>query len=152
MIHQTTKTIKVLQLTNLPTKHNIQNSYVYSIKLLYKINLTVYLYLFGEGSGKHHCLSITSSWHGILFDDPPDLWFKAHIKHSVRLIQYKVSVEVQIARGVSTYIHTDTQHAHTRIHIVYIPTVVQSYSSSLHHIYQSTRSGYQQVTTSLQIP
>ena len=40
----------------------------------------------------------------------------------------------------------------SELHVVYIPTVVQSYSSMLHHVNQTARSGYQQVTTSLQVP
>ena len=75
----------------------------------------LYLYLFGEGGREHHCLSVTNSWHGVLFNNPSDLWLKAHVKHPVCLIQHKpqgICKSEEIAQKVYTHVYIYTTHTY----------------------------------------
>ena len=50
-----------------------------------------HLDLFWEGGREHHGLpSILRSWHVVLLHDPADLGLKAHVQHSVSLVQAKI--------------------------------------------------------------
>lgn len=53
--------------------------------------LQKYLDLFRKGSAEHHGLSDAFMWHGVLLNNASYLWFKAHVKHSIRLIQHQVA-------------------------------------------------------------
>lgn len=48
--------------------------------------MKIYLDFFGKRSAEHHSLSDAFRRHGVLFDDAPYLWFKAHVQHTVSLI------------------------------------------------------------------
>ena len=51
----------------------------------------MYLDLLGEGGTEHHGLAHAFRWHCILLHDTSDLGLKAHVQHTIGLIQHKVA-------------------------------------------------------------
>lgn len=52
--------------------------------------MTTHLNLLGEGGGEHERLPSASGWHALLLHYATDLRLKAHVKHTVSLVQSQV--------------------------------------------------------------
>lgn len=79
-----------------------------------------HLDLLGEGSGEHEGLAELDTWHVFTLDDSPDLGLETHIQHSVSLVEDEVL------------------------------DVGETDLASLDKVDESTRSGREEVTTSVE--
>ena len=61
-------------------------------------SLLKYLNLFRKGSAEHHGLSDAFRRHGVLFNYASYLWFKAHVQHTISLIQDKIAAAKKTER------------------------------------------------------
>ena len=112
-----------------------------------------YLNFFWKSSAEHECLSVSRDGHGIFFNDATDLGLETHIQHSIGFIQNEISKESTQHEllSLSESIIFNPQLFHSsgyRIKKLYhLPHIVNSYSSSLHHVNESARSGNQEMAT-----
>jgi hypothetical protein len=72
------------------------------------------LNLFGKCCRKHKCLSLASLRHCILLYNTSDLWFKAHIQHTVCFIQDQIPEIPNIQYELSSSVALESSHLRFR--------------------------------------